>query len=324
MPSTLPLSSLLLPGGVAFYGWPISQCQDPNSPLATQFSLGIRVLDIRLAIVNGILISYHGIYPQKLPFLDILTTVKTFLTSTDGQTETLVMSIKQEDQASLLFSQLVHEAVYHGPCEEDMWFLENRIPTLGEVRGKIVLFSRFGGDGEGWEDGLEGLGIHPTTWPDSEEDGFEWWLKGTQVKTHDWYSIGSFLSIPEKATKASQILLQPRPPSEFPVLSITYLSASSLLALPHTVSCGFGFPSWGLGIEGVNSRIGKWILSLFSGETEMKEFKEYHALPDPVVEPRLRGWCLMDFISHTNDVGLLGLLVECNYRGRAAGEEGWT
>lgn len=96
------------------------------------------------------------------------------------------MSIKQEDQASLLFSQLVHDSVYNGPGGREMWFLENRIPTLGEVRGKIVMLSRFGGNGEGWENGLEGLGIHPSTWPDSKEEGFEWWLKGTQVKTHDW------------------------------------------------------------------------------------------------------------------------------------------
>jgi 1-phosphatidylinositol phosphodiesterase len=147
---------------------------------------GIRVLDIRLSVINGVLISYHGISPQKLPFLDIVEAVHTFLTSPEGKNETIIMSIKQEDRASLLFSQLVHSAVYNGSGGRDMWFLENRIPTLGEVRGKVVLFSRFGGNGEGWEGGLEGLGIHPTTWPDSRKEGFEWWLKGTNVKTHDW------------------------------------------------------------------------------------------------------------------------------------------
>jgi 1-phosphatidylinositol phosphodiesterase len=118
--------------------------------------------------------------------LDIVQALHTFLTSSEGKNETVVMSVKQEDQASLLFSQLVHNAVYKGPGGKDMWFLENRIPTLGEVRGKVVLLSRFGGDGQGWEGGLEGLGIHPTTWPDSKPEGFAWWLKGTKVKTHDW------------------------------------------------------------------------------------------------------------------------------------------
>ncbi|KAF8579476.1 PLC-like phosphodiesterase [Ramaria rubella] len=315
MPSHLPLSSLMLPGthnSVAFFGWPVSQCQNPSTPLSCQFSSGIRVLDIRLSIINGVLLSYHGIYPQKLPFLDILKAVHIFLTSPAGKTETIVLSVKQEDQASLLFSQLVQKAVYNGPGGRDMWFLENRIPTLGEVRGKVVLFSRFG-DGEGWENGLEGLGIHPTTWPDSSEDGFEWWLKGTQVKTHDWYDISNFLAIPEKASRASSILLQPSS-STFPTLSIAFLSASSLLALPQLAACGFGWPSWGFGVEGVNSRVGKWVLGLLSGSEatheDMAHKEGYFA------EPRLRGWCLMDYFKEPTDIGLVRLLVECNYRGR--------
>ena len=31
------------------------------------------------------------------------------------------------------------------------------------------------------------MGIHPTEWPDSQMEGFEWELKGTTVRTHDWY-----------------------------------------------------------------------------------------------------------------------------------------
>jgi 1-phosphatidylinositol phosphodiesterase len=99
------------------------------------------------------------------------------------------MSIKQEDYKTTpwpLFSRLVHEEMLAGPGGKEIWFFENRIPLLGEVRGKVVLFSRFGGDGSGWEGGLEGLGIHPTTWPDSEKYGFEWNCKQTLVRTHDW------------------------------------------------------------------------------------------------------------------------------------------
>lgn len=45
----------------------------------------------------------------------------------------------------------------------------------------------FGGNGAGCEDGLEGMGIHPTTWLDSKQEGFEWRSKGTVVWMHDWY-----------------------------------------------------------------------------------------------------------------------------------------
>ena len=201
---------------MAFYGWPISQCQTPATPLATQLQSGIRVIDIRLAVITTMspsstssgetataptpkrqLIAYHGLYPQHTPFPIILQTIYTFLTSPEGSRETIVMSIKQEDFAvtpTKLFSWLVRETMMASPGgwststnNTGMYFLQNRIPQLGEVRGKVVLFSRFGGDGAEWDGGLEGIGIHPTTWPDSEKEGFEWELKGTNVRTHDWW-----------------------------------------------------------------------------------------------------------------------------------------
>jgi 1-phosphatidylinositol phosphodiesterase len=193
---------------MAFYGWPIAQCQSASTPLSTQLHSGIRVIDIRLGVVplpssnKRQLIAYHGLWPQETPFTSILNDIFTFLSSPIGSKETIVMSIKQEDSEitpTPLFSQLVKDTIIHGPggwdeskiqaktgVNKGMWFLENRIPKLGEVRGKVIMFSRFGGNGAGWENGLEGLGIHPTTWPDSEKNGFEWELKGTIVKTHDW------------------------------------------------------------------------------------------------------------------------------------------
>jgi len=197
---------------MAFYGWPISQCQ--TKALSTQLQDGIRVIDIRLAVIPppirgaappGIrqnLIAYHGVYPEKTPFQSILTDVHNFLTSDAGRNETIVMSIKQEDAdktPSPFFSQKIREFIMNAPGGWDdkvpsstgvnrgMWFLENRIPTLGEVRGKVVLFSRFGGDGTAWPQGVEGLGMHPTNWPDSSRNTFDWELKGTIVRTHDWF-----------------------------------------------------------------------------------------------------------------------------------------
>jgi 1-phosphatidylinositol phosphodiesterase len=133
--------------------------------------------------------------------------------------------------------------------------------------------------GAGWENGLERLGIHPTTWPDSEKDGFEWELKGTIVKTHVpfffddlitnsfsflfRYSIPSFLSIPEKVERATQNLIIPPsvPKTGQPTLGITFFSAASFpLSLPPVIAKGFGWPAWGLGVEGVNSKLGAWLI----------------------------------------------------------------
>ena len=171
------------------YGWPVAQCQSFGSSLSYQLQSGIRVIDIRLAVKEEGLIAFHGLVPQKVSFQQILSDVYDFLTDPASCRETIVMSIKQEDFATTPppdFSALVHKEIRMGPGGMGMWFLENRVPSLGEVRGKVIMFSRFGGDGAGWEGGLEGMGIHPSRWPDSEKNGFVWPCKDTLVKTQDW------------------------------------------------------------------------------------------------------------------------------------------
>ncbi|KAF8164017.1 PLC-like phosphodiesterase [Pholiota molesta] len=346
LPDGLPLSSVVLPGSMAFHGWPISQCQSLSTPLSVQLLGGIRVIDIRLAVIpppipgsttltsDQQLIAYHGLWPQKTPFLAILHNIQAFLTSPIGSKETIVMSVKQEDFAvtpAPLFSQLVHQTIVNGPdgwsepnstasnagVNKGMWFLENRIPKLGEVRG----------NGAGWEGGLEGLGIHPTTWPDSQKEGFEWELKGTRVRTHDWYAIPSFFSIPEKVYLATKNLIPPTDTKQ-PLLPITYFSAASFpLAFPPTIAQGFGWPKWGIGIEGVNSRLGAWLLDQLGGSIPASDTKAAQKDKEKAIsvaeEPRIRGWTFLDYYSQPEDGGIIPLLVECNYRGRKKGEEGW-
>lgn len=169
---------------VAFYGWPISQCQSLRYTLEVQLNSGIRVIDLRLSIVDARLISYHGIIPQHAPFSDILRQLHTFLTAPSTCSETVIVSIKQEDDDTRRFSQLVLEEILTSPGGLGMWHLENRIPKLGEVRGKAVMFSRFGDDGHGWKGGA--IGIHPPCWPDNERPGFTWQCDDTLVRVQDW------------------------------------------------------------------------------------------------------------------------------------------
>jgi 1-phosphatidylinositol phosphodiesterase len=171
---------------MAFYGWPFSQCQPSPSPsnpdpLFTQLRCGIRALDIRLSIVDGELIAFHGLYPQRTPFASILATLHQFLTAPASKSECIIVSIKQEDHASPAFTALVNSTICASAGGAEMWFTQsNRIPMLGEVRGRCVLFSRFG-DPDG-----EGLGIHPDRWPDSVPQGFEWMCRETAVRVSDW------------------------------------------------------------------------------------------------------------------------------------------
>lgn len=314
IPDTVPLSSLTLPGThdtMAFYGWPIAQCQSPSTSLERQLNAGIRVLDIRLAIVDSHLISYHGIYPERTLFAEILSTVYTFLTTPETSRETIVMSIKQEDSDTERFSKLVHQEIVASPGGLGMWYLENRLPTLGEVRGKVVMFSRFGTDGHGWDNAA--IGIHPSIWPDNDRHGFTWNCQDVLVRTHDWYTIPSFLSIPEKVALSTDILVASCDSSP-PTLSISFLSALSLpLAFPPIFARGLGWPQWGIGFEGVNARVGKWLIDQFDerGENAVN------------AEPRIRGWVLMDFYEDPTGQSIVPLLVECNFRRRKC-EGGWA
>jgi len=243
-----------------------------------------------------------------------------------------------------------------GLKDRGMWFLENRIPRLGEVRRKVVLFSRFGGNGEGWEGRLNGMGIHPSVWPDSSKEGFEWMCRDTLVRTHDWYQIPSFLSIPEKVALSTKILLAddfPEPSQHIPYyspvyiapiprstsLAISFLSAASFpLAFPPVIARGFGWPKWGFGVEGTNARVVHWLLGILGAgdpvghSRPLKEsaaghgqapLDEKHMTSSKAADLRVRGWVLMDYFDEPESDGLVPLLVECNFRGRRPGEEGW-
>lgn len=79
------------PHSLAYYGYPFSQCQSPRFPLEAQLNNGVRVVDIRLAVIGAeTLIAYHGIISQRVAFTTVLTVIKRFLKRCP--TECLVVS----------------------------------------------------------------------------------------------------------------------------------------------------------------------------------------------------------------------------------------
>lgn len=141
----------------------------------------------------------------------------------DHPRETIITCIQQEvPSSSLLFSSLVRQAM-DPYIRRGEWFLENRIPQMGEVRGKAVLMSRFGGsprdggeipwldldpsfepsethyyEGESFSPApcsIARMGWKPERWPDSVLDGFIWHADETPCRTQDWSVL--FLHKPE-------------------------------------------------------------------------------------------------------------------------------
>ncbi|SPO41075.1 uncharacterized protein PSFLO_06557 [Pseudozyma flocculosa] len=272
LPSSLLLSALTLPGtheSAARYGWPISTCQSSAYTIREQLQRGIRFLDIRLSLKGGRLLAYHGVSDQKIDFASILDDTYAFLEANAG--ETVVMSVKQENDLPGFKETVLRD---HLGLEDDnerrtgadrRWYLDARIPTLGEVRGKVVLISRFGTSRE------QPGGIHPPIWPNSSPLSFRYTLpSGQVVETQDWYDIGSLALVPTKMQRIWDLLQSSGRSDD--VWSLNFTSASSFpLALPPFVATG-----WREGastvrcasVQGVNARLLDGLCQAFCAELD--------------------------------------------------------
>jgi 1-phosphatidylinositol phosphodiesterase len=120
------------------FGWAKTQ----NFSIEQQLNDGIRFLDIRLKNKGSALELYHGSVDCDIAFDKVLDWVKAFLSK--NPREVILMSIKNEDEDEDITDNLND---YFGDTKwKDLFYPGNcrdRLPKLGEVRGKIVVFKRF-------------------------------------------------------------------------------------------------------------------------------------------------------------------------------------
>lgn len=113
------------------------KCQSLS--LGDQLNIGIRFLDIRLREDGDRLYATHGYVDQKETFENIISITEQFLNK--HPSEFILMSVKEDDDAknsTLSFEEAVKT------YETDKWVTSNSLPEkIGDVRGKIVLLSRF-------------------------------------------------------------------------------------------------------------------------------------------------------------------------------------
>lgn len=113
--------------------------------VSEQLFSGVRYFDLRLQVSNGEIFGVHGslrckssygLFAKDLTAGEVVEDCKSFLKSNPG--ETVLFLLKQEggEDSPELYSLFYDK--YIAPCPE-VWFTENKIPTLDEVRGKIVV-----------------------------------------------------------------------------------------------------------------------------------------------------------------------------------------
>ncbi|MCX4779376.1 phosphatidylinositol-specific phospholipase C [Streptomyces sp. NBC_01264] len=117
-------------------------CQ--NTSIAQQLDSGIRFLDVRCRVTGGSFAIHHGAYYQNLMFGDVLAACWNFLAA--HPTETVLMRLKQEYSED---SDATFRAVFDDYLNNRGWSplfkIADSLPTLGQVRGKVLLFPDNGG-----------------------------------------------------------------------------------------------------------------------------------------------------------------------------------
>jgi 1-phosphatidylinositol phosphodiesterase len=125
--------------------------------IADQLVAGVRYLDLRCRHYQDGFLIYHGPVDQDQTFDEVLATMAKFLDEHPG--ETLIISVKEE--AAPQSNTRSFEATFAAYVAQapDRWYLGDRLPRLGDVRGRLVLLRRFaastaplGIDGSGWAD----------------------------------------------------------------------------------------------------------------------------------------------------------------------------
>jgi hypothetical protein len=142
------LSQLSIPGahdaaarsglGAVCQNWAISQ----------QLEAGVRCFDIRCCRVgtanNATFSIHHGEIFQGLYFREVLDDCLAFLNQ--NPSECIVMMIQQEGTPASSdlpsFGQIFRDNYWEH--YKDRWYTAETLPSLGQVRGKIVLLSNFG------------------------------------------------------------------------------------------------------------------------------------------------------------------------------------
>ena len=117
-----------------------SGCQKKS--IAEQLEIGVRVFDIRvdkMVLCHSFCKCRKSFFGKTLTLDDVIGDMLSFLNKNPSETILMFFKMDNGDDSSLCFQLLYDNFIKTNP---DKWYLENKIPTLGEARGKIALLKR--------------------------------------------------------------------------------------------------------------------------------------------------------------------------------------
>ncbi|MFI7599181.1 phosphatidylinositol-specific phospholipase C [Actinoplanes sp. NPDC049681] len=246
VPDATSLAGLSIPGThdtMAIHGGALTETQedfgDSGGTLARQLVAGIRMIDIRARINGGNTFTiHHGAVYQQANFTDVVRVLSDFLAAHPA--ETVIMRLKQECTGELgsctdVPGQKSFQDIFDSYVTPVFWqpsvtrSTAAETPTLGQVRGKVVLavmHSAFGGV-------IEHYGLTQ----------FATWSDGPYVQ--DNYNVPNIWAI---ATKRDQVrrFLDATSAGDPTKIYVNFGSGASLFAQPQQVAGG------AFGVQGVD------------------------------------------------------------------------
>ncbi|KAI0393627.1 PLC-like phosphodiesterase [Xylariaceae sp. FL0594] len=273
LPDSIPLSQLNIPGTHDAATWNYTQetqeslryatrcdgtvpaaarayrCQ--RASVAEALSAGVRFLDLRFALdpADSRLVFWHSaaLLSDTAGLEDVLFGMYAWLEA--HPTEALVLSLQYERGTKagatsdarvqrMLWDALVDSAA----ARRYVWQGRGVVPTLGEVRGKILLFRRFDLDAlkpaNDYEGKIPGLHMSPTKWLDNKDPGFELVYNETTNATayiEDYYYPTPHLTIEgniEAKWKVVTEHLQKAAQGDYDSLFVTFTSGTHVDIIP--------------------------------------------------------------------------------------------
>jgi len=243
------LAGLSIPGThetMSIHGGDWTQTQenygDSGGTLAAQLTAGIRMIDIRARVNDGNTFTiHHGATYQNANFDDVLGKLAAFLAAHPG--ETVLMRLKQECTGEVgscsdasgqnSFTQIFDSYVAKNRA---LWWTPSvtgdaAMPTLGDVRGKVVLVVMNGAHGGRFA----GYGLGQ----------FSDWNDGSSTYVQDNYNVPNIGAI---ATKRDQVrrFLDATSAGDPTKMYVNFGSGASVFAQPQSVAGG------ALGVQGVD------------------------------------------------------------------------
>ena len=170
----------------------ISQTQKLS--VTEQLEAGVRYFDFRFKLQESNFLANHsicycrtkfGFWNSVLTCDDIVNECIDFLC--DNPTETILFQLKEAEShtGDAFFSLFFEKYIKNAP---EKWFVENRIPAIGEARGKIILLRAVSVDKDKFNDNNSGIDF--TAYPYVGTYNVDDWRRG-ELKKLDGSVYGS-------------------------------------------------------------------------------------------------------------------------------------